>query len=139
MFTQVGLDPELAGRRPQNLLGGQLQRAAVARALATGPSFLVCDEAVASLDVTVRAQVLELLLQLRDEDGLGILFISHDLGVVQRIADRTLVLHRGKVVEEGPTASVLESPQQAYTRALVAAVPQGLVPWREARGKLHDQ
>lgn len=139
LFTQVGLDPELAGRRPQNLSGGQLQRAAIARALATGPSVLVCDEAVASLDVTVRAQILELLLRLRDEEGLGILFISHDLGVVQRIADRTLVLHRGKLVEEGPTARVLGSPQQAYTRALVAAVPQGLVPWREAREISHVQ
>lgn len=133
LFSQVGLDPDLAGRRPQNLSGGQLQRAAIARALATGPSILVCDEAVASLDVTVRAQILELLLRLRDEDGLGILFISHDLGVVQRIADRTLVLHRGKLVEEGPTSSVLGAPQQAYTQALVAAVPQGLMPWREAR------
>ncbi|WP_121061072.1 nickel ABC transporter ATP-binding protein NikE [Chachezhania antarctica] len=130
LFRDVGLDPALARRRPRDLSGGQLQRAAVARALAAGPRLLVCDEAVASLDVSVRGQVLDLLIRLRDRDGLGVLFITHDLGVVQRLADRTVVLHRGRVVESGPTETVLGAPQEAYTRRLIEAVPRGLSPWR---------
>lgn len=131
LFTSIGLDPDLAARRPRELSGGQLQRAAIARALATSPRILVCDEAVASLDVSVRAQVLDLIDALRRDQGLGVLFISHDLGVVQRIADHTMVMHRGRIVEHGPTAEILGAPQQYYTHSLIAAVPRGLVPWRE--------
>lgn len=134
LLSDVGLDPDLGRRWPRQLSGGQLQRAAVARALATGPRILVCDEAVASLDVSIRAQVLDLLDRLRRDQGLGILFISHDLGVVRRIADRTVVLWRGRVVEQGPTATVMTRPREDYTRRLVAAIPEGHRPWRE-RGR----
>lgn len=130
LFDAVGLDRSLALRRPRDLSGGQLQRAAIARALAAGPRLLVCDEAVASLDVSIRSQVLDVIGKLRDDRGLSVLFISHDLGVVQRIADRTIVLYRGQVVESGPTRSVLGNPQEDYTKTLVASVPLGLAPWR---------
>lgn len=133
LLEDVGLDPALAARRPHQLSGGQLQRAAITRALAADPRFLVCDEAVASLDVSVRAQVLELLARLRDRDGLGLLFISHDLGVVQRIADRTIVIRHGIEVEAGPTAALLSAPGLPYTRQLLASVPSGEQPWRVAR------
>ncbi len=133
LLEDVGLDPALAARRPHQLSGGQLQRAAITRALAADPRFLVCDEAVASLDVSVRAQVLELLTKLRDRDGLGLLFISHDLGVVQRIADRTIVIRHGIEVEAGPTAALLSAPGLPYTRQLLASVPSGEQPWRVAR------
>ena len=133
LLRDVGLDPRLGDRLPHQLSGGELQRAAIARALAARPKFLVCDEAVASLDVSIRAQVLRLLEALRERDGLGILFISHDLGVVQRIADRTVVMRHGVQVEAGPTAALLSAPQDAYTRQLLASVPSGQRPWREAR------
>lgn len=133
MLEEVGLEPTLASRLPHQLSGGQLQRAAIARALAAKPSFLVCDEAVASLDVSVRAQILELLDRLRERQGLGILFISHDLGVVQRIAARTFVMHNGVVVESGKTSDLLAAPKDPYTRELIASVPNGHQPWREAR------
>lgn len=133
LLESVGLDPSLGNRLPHQLSGGQLQRAAIARALAAKPRFLVCDEAVASLDVSVRAQVLELLEHLREREGLGLLFISHDLGVVQQIADRTIVMRDGVEVEAGQTAALLAAPQEDYTRQLLASVPSGLYPWREAR------
>ena len=133
LMAATGLDPGLAERLPHALSGGQLQRAAIARALATGPDLLVCDEAVASLDVSVQAQVLSLLQDLVQREGLGILFVSHDLGVVQRLADRTMVLRRGRVVEEGRGGELWRSPTHPYTRALAAAVPSGLEPWRERR------
>lgn len=129
LLHAVGLDATHALRRPDALSGGQLQRAAIARALATDPALLICDEPVASLDVSVRAQVLNLLVDLQRHRGLGILFVSHDLGVVQRIADRTAVLYLGRVVEEG--RDLWRAPLHPYTRALAAAVPSGLVPWRD--------
>ncbi len=130
LMVATGLDPGLADRLPHALSGGQLQRAAIARAFAAGPDLLVCDEAVASLDVSVRVQVLSLLRDLVQREGLGILFVSHDLGVVQRLADRTMVLRRGRVVEEGRGAGLWRNPTHPYTRALAAAVPTGLEPWR---------
>ncbi|MCR9135706.1 MAG: ABC transporter ATP-binding protein [Alphaproteobacteria bacterium] len=133
LMEGVGLDPRLGKRMPHQLSGGQLQRAAIARALAAQPHFLVCDEAVASLDVSIRAQVLDLLEDLRKRQGLGLLFISHDLGVVQQIADRTIVMRNGIEVESGPTASILSAPREAYTQQLLASVPSGLHPWRESR------
>lgn len=133
LMAEVGLESGLDARRPHDMSGGQLQRAAIARALAAGPRFLVCDEAVASLDASIRAQVLELLDHLREREGLGILFISHDLGVVQRIAHRTLVMYQGRLIEEGPTEAVMAAPQQDYTRRLIASVPSSERPWREAR------
>jgi len=136
LLSRVELDPALGGRRPSRLSGGELQRAAIARALAAEPRILVCDEAVASLDVSVRSQILDLLESLRAAQRLGLLFISHDLAVVQRIADRTVVLHHGRVVESGSTRTVLTEPREAYTRSLVAAVPESLVPWRGRHGAM---
>lgn len=130
LMQQVGLDPALGERRPHMLSGGQLQRAAIARALAPEPAFLVCDEPVASLDVSVRAQVLNLLLALRRTRGIGILFVTHDLGVVRAVADRVAVMYLGRIVETGPSEAVWSRPRHPYTRALAAAVPSGVGSWR---------
>jgi oligopeptide/dipeptide ABC transporter ATP-binding protein len=134
LLRQVGLDPGLRGRHPHRLSGGQLQRASIARALALDPEILVCDEPVASLDVSVRAQVLNLLLDLRRERGIGILFVSHDLGVVRRIAQRVAVMYLGRIVEAGETETVWTAPRHPYTRSLAASVPTGLSSWREGGG-----
>ena len=123
LLESVGLgEPHLA-RKPVTLSGGQRQRVAIARALAAEPEVLVCDEAVSALDVTVQAQVLDLLEHLRVTTGVAMIFISHDIGVVQHIADRVLVMKDGRVVESGAVADVLGAPEHAYTRALLAAVP----------------
>jgi oligopeptide/dipeptide ABC transporter ATP-binding protein len=131
LLGQVGLEPELMHRHPHRLSGGQLQRASVARALALDPEILVCDEPVASLDVSVRAQVLNLLLDLWRNRGIGILFVSHDLGVVRRIAQRVAVMYLGRIVEAGPSEDLWASPKHPYTRSLAAAVPTGSVRWRD--------
>ena len=124
LLSQVGLAPEIAARLPQELSGGQRQRVAIARALATEPRFLVCDEPVSALDVSIAAQIVNLLLDLRERSGLSYLFISHDLAVVSRIADRIAVLYLGRIVEEGSAASIVGRPLHPYTAALVAAVPE---------------
>jgi oligopeptide/dipeptide ABC transporter ATP-binding protein len=131
LLEQVGLEPDLMDRHPHRLSGGQLQRASVARALALDPEILVCDEPVASLDVSVRAQVLNLLLDLWRDRRIGILFVSHDLGVVRRIAQRVAVMYLGRIVETGDTEALWGSPRHPYTRSLAASVPTGLARWRE--------
>lgn len=121
LLADMGLDPEVASRRAGDLSGGQCQRVSIARALAVRPRLLVCDEAVSALDVSVQAQILRLLADLRARHRLAMLFISHDLGVVHQIADRVAVMHRGVLVEEGRTGDVLTAPRHAYTRTLLNA------------------
>jgi peptide/nickel transport system ATP-binding protein len=123
-LTRVGLDPSLAGRFPHQFSGGQRSRIGIARALAVGPEVLVCDEAVAALDVSVQAQVLNLFLRLREELGLTYLFISHDLSVVRHLSDRVLIMYLGRIVESAPTEEIFLRPNHPYTQALLAEIPR---------------
>ncbi len=123
LMEQVGLDAGVLSRRPRELSGGICQRVAITRALAFEPELLIADEVVSALDASIQAQVLNLLADLRDRTGVSMLFVSHDLAVVNQLADRLVVLHEGRVVEEGETGSVLHAPQHDYTRSLIAAVP----------------
>jgi peptide/nickel transport system ATP-binding protein len=124
MLARVGLDSGYRDRYPHQLSGGQRARVGIARALAMRPDFLVCDEPVAALDVSIQAQVLNLLMRLRAELGLACLFISHNLGVVEHIADRVVILYLGRVVEIAPTAELFCAPNHPYTQALLANVPR---------------
>jgi ABC-type microcin C transport system duplicated ATPase subunit YejF len=120
-LEQVGLRPDDAAKFPHEFSGGQRQRIAIARAIVTRPALLVADEAVSALDVSVHAQILNLLMDLQDDLGLAILFISHDLSVVAAICDRVMVLRNGRCVEQGPAAQVMTAPTDGYTRSLLTA------------------
>ncbi|MEV6103905.1 ATP-binding cassette domain-containing protein [Streptomyces sp. NPDC051940] len=135
LLDRVGLGEREAAALPRRLSGGQRQRVAIARALAVEPRILVLDEAVAALDVSVQAQILELLRTIREDAGVGYLFVTHDLAVARHIADDVLVLKSGRVVESGPTARVLNAPEHPYTRLLLDSVPRrGWRPPQPAAG-----
>jgi oligopeptide transport system ATP-binding protein len=122
-LDKVGISRQAMERYPAELSGGQLQRVAIARALMTGPALIVADEPVAALDVSVRAQVLNLMRDLQEELGVAYLFVTHDLALVQVIADRVAVMRTGRIVEEGTVAEVFASPREEYTRELLSAIP----------------
>ncbi|MCE9614903.1 MAG: ATP-binding cassette domain-containing protein [Lentisphaerae bacterium] len=131
LLSDVGLGRDALHRYPHEFSGGQRQRISVARAVSLHPKLIICDEPVSALDVSVQAQVLNLLMDLRDKYALSYLFISHDLGVVRQIADRTAVMYLGRLVETGRTDDILENPRHPYTRALISAIPRAGQPRRE--------
>ena len=123
LLRLVGLQPEMMRRYPHEFSGGQRQRIGIARALAVEPKFIVCDEPVSALDVSVQAQIVNLLQDLQEQFGIAYLFIAHDLAVVEHISDHVLVMHRGKIVESAPAEAIYKDPQNEYTKSLLAAVP----------------
>ena len=125
LLERVDIDPGCMNRFPHEFSGGQRQRICIARALALNPKFIICDESVSALDVSVQAQVLNLLKELQEEFGLTYIFISHDLGVVKFMSDRIMVMNQGRREELGPADEIYNNPQQAYTQQLISAIPVG--------------
>lgn len=123
LLRLVGLEPDMMRRYPHEFSGGQRQRIGIARALAVKPRFIVCDEPVSALDVSVQAQIVNLLQDLQEQLGIAYLFIAHDLAVVEHISDHVLVMHRGKIVESASAEAIYQDPQNDYTKTLLAAVP----------------
>lgn len=124
LLDSVGLPGDILDRYPHEFSGGQRQRLCIARAIALKPELLICDEAVSALDLTIRAQVLDLLSELKKKLSLSIIFITHDIGVVQHVADRIIVMNKGKIVEQGVASQVLSQPKEEYTKFLMASVPK---------------
>ncbi|WP_423464764.1 ATP-binding cassette domain-containing protein [Promicromonospora sp. MS192] len=133
LMERVGLDPDHSQKYPAQFSGGQAQRIGIARALAVGPRVVVCDEAVSALDVSVQAQVINLLRDLQREEGLTYIFIAHDLAVVRQIATRVAVMTQGRIVEQGDRDAVFDSPRHEYTRKLLDAVPRIRPEWEAQR------
>ncbi|MFB8387171.1 ATP-binding cassette domain-containing protein [Microbacterium sp. NPDC055910] len=133
LMERVGLNPDHSGRYPAQFSGGQAQRIGIARALAVGPKLVICDEAVSALDVSVQAQVINLLRTLQRDEGFGYLFIAHDLAVVRQIATRVAVMSRGRIVEQGERDELFTNPRDEYTRTLLAAVPRINPEWDRRR------
>jgi peptide/nickel transport system ATP-binding protein len=138
MLRHVGLRPEQAGRYPHEFSGGQRQRIGIARALILNPKIVICDEPVSALDVSIRAQIINLLLELKETLGLSYIMISHDLGVVEHMSDRVAVMYLGRIVETGGWRDIFERPAHPYTQTLIAAIPDPLrrVPLATAKGEL---
>jgi len=133
MMDKVGLRRDRADRYPHEFSGGQRQRIGIARALILQPKLVICDEPVSALDVSIRAQIINLLLELKDEMGLAYILISHDLGVVEHVSDRVAVMYLGRIVEQGGWQEIFEDPRHPYTRALIAAIPD---PFHRADAKI---
>ncbi|MBA2368169.1 MAG: ABC transporter ATP-binding protein [Candidatus Protochlamydia sp.] len=134
VLKQIGLSPDVMERYPHEFSGGQQQRICIGRALALNPKLIVCDEAVSALDVSIQAQILNLLIELKEKYNLSYLFISHDLSVIRHIANHTVVLYKGKMVEEGSTERIFNDPQHQYTKELLHSIPK-MEP-RKRRGKI---
>ena len=139
LFTRVGLKPDMMRQFPHQFSGGQRQRVCIARALATRPELVIADEAVSALDVSIQAQVINLMMELQSELGLSYLFISHDLAVVERMSHRVAVMYLGQIVEIGPRSAIFENPQHSYTQRLLDAVPIADPRARRDRPLLTDE
>jgi peptide/nickel transport system ATP-binding protein len=127
LIKKVGLDPKMLSRYPHEFSGGQRQRICIARALAVEPEFIICDESVSALDVSIQSQILNLLLDLQDQMNLTYIFISHDLSVVKFISDQIAVMNKGKIVEMASPDDIYKNPQNEYTRKLLSSIPKGFV------------
>ena len=138
LLTSVGLAQDIANRFPHEFSGGQRQRIGIARSLAVRPEFLVADEAVSALDVSVRAQILNLLKEIQARTQIGMLFIGHDLGVIRQISHRVAVMYLGKIVEDGPASALFDNPSHPYTRALLSAIPSVAAVGTHKNGQSHE-